>query len=129
MIVSYGNGNFSWSRLITSWIFLFVLAIIVVIFKVERKNKQRVKTDKTGTFDSINTLKFYDDKIIMENKSLKSTGELKYKQFFTVMESKDYFIFYLTANQASLIRKKDLDNLQEFKEFIASKFAGNYKQI
>lgn len=129
VVVSYGNGDFSWSRLITSWIFLFVLAIIVVIFKVERKNKQRVKTDKTGTFDSINTLKFYDDKIIMENKSLKSTGELKYKQFFTVMESKDYFIFYLTANQASLIRKKDLDNLQEFKEFIASKFAGNYKQI
>ena len=29
---------------------------------------------------------------------------------FALMESKDYFIFYWTLNQASLIRKKDVDN-------------------
>ena len=118
IIISYDNGNFIIARLIISWILLFSLAIIVVILKVERKNAQRIKTDKTGTFDSVNTLKFYDDKIVMENKALKSTGELKYDQFFAVMESKDYFIFYLTTNQASLIRKKDIDNPHEFKEFI-----------
>ena len=116
-------------RLVISWILLFLLAIIVVILKVERKNAQRIKTDKTGTFDSINSLKFYDDKIVMENKALKSTGELKYDQFFSVMESKDYFIFYWTANQASLIRKKDIDNPDEFKKFIVERFEGKYKQI
>ncbi len=129
VIVSYDKGNFLWCKLIISWIFLFALAIVVVILKVESKNKQRIKTDKTGSFDSVNTLKFYDDKIVIENNALKSTGELKYNQFYTVVESKDYFIFYLTANQASLIRKKDVENLQDFKEFILGKFAGNYKQI
>ena len=129
IIISYDNGNFIIARLIISWILLFSLAIIVVILKVERKNAQRIKTDKTGTFDSVNTLKFYDDKIVMENKALKSTGELKYDQFFAVMESKDYFIFYLTTNQASLIRKKDIDNPHEFKEFIVEKFESKYKQI
>jgi hypothetical protein len=129
IIISYDNGNFMIARLIISWILLFLLAIIVVILKVERKNAQRIKTDKTGTFDSINSLKFYDDKIVMENKVLKSTGELKYDQFFSVMESKDYFIFYLTANQASLIRKKDIDNPDEFKKFIVERFEGKYKQI
>jgi len=129
ILISYENGNFIMPQLIISWILLFLLAIIVLIFKIERKYSRRIKTDKTGTFDSVSTLKFYDDKIVMENKSLKSTGELKYDQFFTVMESKDYFIFYLTANQASLIRKKDIDNPYEFKEFIIEKFKGKYRQI
>ena len=115
--------------LIIAWIFLFALAIGVVIFKVERKNAQRVKTDKTGTFDSINTLKFFDDKLVFENEELKSTGELRYDQFYALLESKDYFIFYLTMNQASLVRKRDLDDPDAFKEFILEKFTGKYKTI
>lgn len=129
MIISLEDGYLDLIKLIISWVLLFILAIIVILFKVERKNAQRIKTDKTGAFDSVNTLKFYDDRIVMENKSLKSTGELKYDQFFALMESKDYFIFYLTANQASLVRKKDIDNVNAFKEFIAQKFIGRYKNI
>lgn len=128
-IISFDSFGFSFIRLIISWILLYALAIGVVVLKVERKNAQRIKTDKTGAFDSVNTLKFYDDRIVMENETLKSTGELKYHQFFAVMETKDYFIFYLTANQASLIRKKDIENLEEFKDFIAGKFKNNYKKI
>jgi len=123
------DGKFSAIKLIISWILLFALAIIAVLLKVERKNAQRVKTDKTGTFDSVNTLKFYDDRIVMENEALKSTGELKYDQFFAVMESKDYFIFYLTVNQASLIRKKNIDNPDLFRDFIIEKFKDKYKKI
>ena len=129
LIVSFDNENFNWIKLIISWALLFALAIIAVLIKVERRNAQRIKTDKTGAFDSVNTLKFYDDRIVMENEALKSKGELRYDQFYAVMESKDYFIFYLTANQASLIRKKDVDNLNEFKEFIIGKFQGRYKSI
>ena len=65
----------------------------------------------------------------MENKELKSTGELKYSQFYALMETKDYFIFYLTMNQASLIRKKDVDDLNTFKEFLVEKFGNKYKSI
>lgn len=123
------NGHLNLTKLIVSWILLFALTIIVVLFKVERKNAQRIKTDKTGAFDSVNTLKFYDDRIVIENETLKSIGELKYNQFFAVMESKDYFIFYLTVNQALLVRKKDIDNLNAFKEFIVGKFKSKYKNI
>ena len=100
-----------------------------MLLKVETKNAQRIKTDKTGAFDSINTLKFFDDRIVMENKALKSSGELKYSQFYALMESKDYFIFYITKNQASLIRKKDVDDLSVFREFIIEKFGNKYKNI
>ena len=121
--------SYSFIKLVASWIFLFALAIGIVLFKVERKNAQRIKTDETGTFDSINTLKFYDDRIVMKNEALKSKGELKYSQFYALMESKDYFIFYLTANQASLIRKRDIDDLNTFREFIINKFENKYKRI
>lgn len=129
IIISFEGENLSFTKLIISWIVLFALAIAVVVFKVERRNAQRIKTDKTGAFDSINTLKFYEDRIVFENKELKSTGELKYSQFYALLESKDYFIFYLTVNQASLIRKKDVDNLSEFKEFLVEKFGNKLKSI
>lgn len=129
IIVSLDSDNLNFIKLVVSWIFLFALAIGIVLFKVERKNAQRIKTDKTGTFDSINTLKFYEDRIVMKNEALKSKGELKYGQFYALMESKDYFIFYLTANQASLIRKRDIDDLSAFREFIINKFENKYKRL
>lgn len=106
IIISLDNGGLDFTKLIISWILLFILAIAVILFKVEIRNMQRIKTDKTGTFDSVNTLEFYDDRMVAENKELKSTGQLKYDQFYALMESKDYFIFYLTLNQASLVRKR-----------------------
>jgi hypothetical protein len=45
------------------------------------------------------------------------------------MESKDYFIFYLTVNQASLVRKRDVDNINVFREFIVEKFGSKYRRI
>ncbi len=129
ILISWDRAGINVLQLIIAWVLLFVLSIAVVIFKVERKNSQRIKTDKTGAFDSINTLKFFDDKIVMENESLRSTGELRYDQFFALMESKDYFIFYWTLNQASLIRKKDVDNLSDFKAFLVDKFGMKYKKI
>jgi len=128
MIISL-DGHFSLTKLIINWILFFAFTIVVILFKIERKNAQRIKTDKTGTFNSVNTLKFYDDRIVMENEALKSKSELKYSQFFALMESKEYFIFYFTVNQASLIRKKDIDNLDAFKKFIVEKFKDKYKKI
>ena len=129
LIVAFEDGYLNFTALIISWVGFFALAVAAVVFKVERRNAQRIKTDKTGTFDSVNTLKFYDDKLVMENQQLKSTGELKYSQFYGLLESKDYFIFYLTVNQASLVRKKDVENPDGFRAFLIEKFGDRYKQI
>ena len=129
LAISFNNGQINLFILIISWVSLFALSFIVIIFKVERKNKQRIKTDKTGTFDSINTLSFFEDKVVMENESIQSTGQLNYDQFYALLESKDYFFFYINVNQASLIRKVDIPDLNEFKKFIIGKFEGRYKKI
>lgn len=67
VVTSFEGGQISPVKLVISWVLLFILAMGTILFKIERKNAQRVKTDQTGTFDSINTLKFYDDKVVMEN--------------------------------------------------------------
>ena len=129
LIVSFEDGYLNPTALIISWIGFFALAIAAVVFKVERRNAQRIKTDQTGAFDSINTLKFYDDRLVMENQQLKSTGELKYNQFYGLLESKDYFIFYITVNQASLVRKKDVENPDGFRAFLRERFGSRFKRI
>lgn len=108
---------------------MFLLAIVIVCFKVEQKNKQRIKTDKTGTFDSKTILGFFDDKITFEVPHLKSKGTLEYSQVHKLMESKDFFIFYITHNQATLLRKKDIHEIDKFTKFIVSKFSGNYRRV
>ncbi len=129
IMISWDNGSINFTRLVISWIGLFALAIAFAVIKVEIRVAQRVKTDKTGTFGSISTLKFFDDKIVMENQALKATSQLKYIHFYALVESKDYFIFYINMNQASLVRKQDIENLDEFKAFIAEKFRNRYKSI
>ena len=129
MILNCDFQYVSWGKVMLYWAFFFTLAIAIVCLKVERKNKLRVNTDNTGTFGSLNELKFYSDKVVMDNAALKSTGQLKYSQFYSVIESKDYFIFYITANQASLIRKKDIDFLDSFRHFIIEVFCDKYRRI
>ena len=70
IIISWDGGSIDFARLVISWILLFALAIAVAVIKIETKKVQRIKTDKTGTFDSINTLKFYEDRIVMKNEVL-----------------------------------------------------------
>lgn len=93
LFINWKMQYFNWGAIVVSWLFLFALAIATVCFKVERKNKQRVNSDKTGTFGSVNVLKFYDDRVTMENDSLKSTGELKYTQFFLCNGKQRLFYF------------------------------------
>ena len=129
IFISFSLESFNIFTILISWVLLFILAVAVICFKVEHRNKVRIKTDNTGTFGSVNILTFYEDKIVMENESIKSKSEMKYIQFYEILESKDYFIFYLTANQASLIRKKDVEEPESFKEFLKGIFKDKYKCI
>lgn len=125
----YTLGDFNFLKYFSCWLFFVVIAIGAILLRVEIKNKKRLKHDKTGTFGSKSTLSFYDEKIGFENQAFNSKGELEYKSVHKLMESKDYFIFYLTNTQATLLRKKDMYNVDEFRDFIKPKFKGKYRKI
>lgn len=127
VVISAGEP---WRKLWTVlllWGVLFVLSVAVICLRVEAKNKQRIKTDRTAAFGSKAILKFFADSLTMEQPAFASVGTMGYDQFFELLESKDYYIFYLNANQATLIRKKDVADKEGFEKFIREKFAGRYK--
>lgn len=107
---------------------LFILAVGTVCFTVERKNKQRVKTDRI-TFYLESKLSFFEDRVCYENEEMKGYWELSYDKIYEILESKDYFMFYLTKNQASLIRKQDMSDVENFQKFLKEKFPKKYKKI
>ena len=129
VVIGFDTDGFSWVRFILSFLVLTPLAFVIIILQIERKNAKRIKTDQTGSFDSINKLTFYEDKMMLQNEAFKSTGEVQYAQFYGVLESKDYFIFYVTVNQASLIRKIDVEDVSSFRTFLMNKFKERCRKI
>lgn len=129
VVIGFDTDGFSWVRFILSFLVLTPLAFVIIILQIERKNAKRIKTDQTGSFDSINKLTFYEDKMMLQNEAFKSTGEVQYAQFYGVRESKYYFIFYLTVNQAALIRKIDVKDVSGFRSFLMDKLKERYKKI
>jgi hypothetical protein len=129
LFIGYEKGEFSLIRFLFSWLVLLIVSIFIVVFQIRRKNEKGVKADNTAGFDNLYTLKFYNEKLVVENQSLKSRAEISYDKIFSLLESKDLFILYFTKSQASAIMKRDIDDLGEFKEFIIDKFKDKYKKI
>lgn len=130
-LLAYNENQFSIGKFFMFWILLAVIAVVVVVFKVESRNKQRIKTDKTGVFDSQETLDFYEDFLIIKSTVFEGESKIKYSQFYQVLESKDYFITYFNINQASLIRKKDIDNefIEKLRVLYKDKMGDKYRRI
>ena len=129
LLIGWSNEFIAPISSLLTWAVLFILFIGIICLKIERIIRLRLKTDKTGSFGSTDNLKFYDEKIVIEKPSLNATCTFSYTQFFQLIESKNYFIFYVNINQATLLRKKDIENPNEFKEFILAKFNNRYRAV
>ncbi|NLP47207.1 MAG: YcxB family protein [Epulopiscium sp.] len=131
VFLAYSESQFDTIKFIVSWILLLVVAFFTIIFKIEMRNKQRIKTDKTGVFNSEEILEFYEDFLIIKSTVFEGESKIKYSQFYQVLESKDYFITYFNMNQASLIRKKDMDKetIEKLRVLYRKNMGKKYKKI
>lgn len=129
LFVGFQNSIFKLSRFIIIFIICLVATIGVLILELEVKIKTRMATDKVGTFNNESKLEFYDDRVVMENEVIKLVSEIKYEQYYYLIESKAYYYFYLSKHQAYIVRKIDIENINEFSEFIKTKFNKRYKYI
>ncbi len=128
--------NFAWGNVTTLGFFIVTIIMLIFIvgvicFKIERRVKQRIKTDNTGTLGSESVLRFYDDHLEMESETFRSHSELRYDQFYELMETKDFYMFYISVNQAYMVRKKDIkvDDCMAFCEFMQGVFGAKYKRL
>lgn len=128
--------NFAWGNITTLGFFIVTIIMLIFIvgvicFKIERRVNQRIKTDKTGILGSESVLRFYEEHLEMESESFRSHSELRYNQFYELMETKDFYMFYISVNQAYMVRKKDIkaDECTAFKEFMQGVFGVKYKRL
>ncbi|MSU02529.1 YcxB family protein [Tissierella pigra] len=130
-LLAFDDREFNIIRFFMLWILLALVSFSTMIFKVERRTKQRIKTDNTGVFDSQDILDFHDDFLIVKNTAIEGQSKIKYDQFYQVLESKDYFINYFNMNQASLIRKKDMDEeaIKKLRNLYEKQMGNKYKKI
>ncbi|WMI81757.1 YcxB family protein [Anaerotignum sp. MB30-C6] len=115
--------------ILNSWLFFTIFIVLGFCLYLESIYKRRIDTDTIGLFGSVRLLKFYDDKVEMLGEALNSRLEINYDQFYSVRESKYYYMFYLSPYQVVLIPKRDIDQLDEFKKFIVEKLEKRYKYI
>lgn len=129
--VAYSEGQFDLNGFLVFWIILIIVAILIIVFKIEIRFKQVVKTDKTGSFNSEEILDFYEDFLVVKSKAFEGETKVKYSQFYKVIESKDYFITYFNVNKATLIRKKDLESkvTHSLRSLYKKNLIDNYKEV
>ena len=129
IFISLFSASFSLLGVLGIWVGITIFAVAVICFKLERRNKKRLKTDHTGSIGTRQTLDFCEDHIIACNPATQSTGQIGYDQFYRLMETNDYFILYHHSQMGSLIRKKDVENPEALAAFLREKFAGRYRRI
>ncbi len=112
-----------------TFIFFIAITIISQVIRINNKINKRIKTDKLGMFDLKTDLYFYDEEINIIDEEKKSNIYLKYSEIYKLIETKDYYLFYLNYNQASILRKRDINKKEDFNNFIKAKFQNNYKYI
>ena len=70
---------------------------------------------------------FHDEDFVMENQGIASTATLSYDKIYQVVETKDFYALYLNVNQATLISKRNIENVDEFGAFLLERTRDIYK--
>ena len=112
-----------------SFLFLLGMTLLLMCFRIEHRNKKRIKYDGEMIINKPLLLSFFDENVEATLPILREASSLPYTSFFELIETKTYFIFYHNANQVSLLRKCDMSDVDSFRSFIVPKFEKKYKKI
>lgn len=131
VILSRLNQVYSLIYFLGAWLFLTLVMFSTIIYKIEKKFRQRIKSDKTGAFDSFETLEFYDDFVIIKSPRFDGLLTIRYEQMYKVIEQKDYFLTYFNESQSSIIRKKDmnLELTNRLRRLYKEKLGENFQEV
>lgn len=128
VLLTFDKSGFNIVKLLVYFIIFLIIATLSIVLKLEKLNKATIKSDNIGLFNSENTLDFYDDQIIIKTKFLEGEVKIPYEYISKVIETKEFYLIYLNNNQASVIRKKDITEIEEkdlrelYKEKLKDKF-------
>lgn len=131
VLLCFTKIGFGVKTFIASWVVLFMALYVLAWIRMEYRYRRTVEQSKSALFGSVTTITFYEDMLNMASDLTYRTSDLLYSDFFRILEMKNYFVFYYTKAEATIVRKKDFADvdLKEFREFIKTKFEGKYQKI
>ncbi len=128
LVGCYLIENMSMGSIVLTTLFYFALAVAAVMVKSELRQKRAVKSDHAGMFDTITHLKFYENDMVIQSEKIEGYTKIGYDQFFEVVESKYFYLMYVIHNQAHVIRKVDVPDIDAFSSFLKEKFGAKYSK-
>lgn len=130
MMASIGGALSAWKFALFS-VLLFCLGFVAICLRIELRYRQQVKTDSRRLFGGWTHMSFYATHLRAESDMEAGKSKRDYGKFYKLLESKSYYIFYYSANSATVLRKEDLPQgkAEDFRTFLLSKFKGRYKKI
>ena len=108
---------------------MLALSAVFLCMRIERRCRRTVEEGKGFIRGTSKTLRFFDDHVERVNSGDKAKSEASYSSFFRVLESNSFFLLYVNANVAVVVRKKDISGVDRFRDFIKEKFDGKYKTV
>ena len=132
VLASRQMGRSDLFYMVALWGAISALVFSAVCFNVEGKNRRRVAAaQQAGALDRRLVMSFSEQEFFLENPAREASRHLTYEEFHLLMETKDYFIFFLTKHQVTLLRKRDMkeEELDSFSAFIRRKFGKRYRKI
>ena len=122
----YGN-IFSVLNVILLWIGISIFVCLGVCFRAEQKVIQLQYAGKENAFKTTQHLEFHDKNIIIDDSNVPGIVKVGYDKIKRVFETKDYYYFYIIDNQASMIRKSDIETTVDIRTFFQKRFQQRFK--
>lgn len=115
IVLNYLKGNYD----IVSWVIIFIIVYpIILSITLNMQIKKMYSSNKRiNMLEEVIT--FYDE--FLESKSEHNYCKVQYNDIYKVCETKNNFYIFISDNQAFILIKDKIDDLDKFKEFIISK--------
>jgi hypothetical protein len=125
------EGSFSLPQFLLIWLVLIPTELAAIFLRVEYKAFKRSNLVGMGLAIVRQDLSFYDNYLIAEDNLSKGPKKIKYDNLYQALETKDYYIIYTSAENASIIRKKDIDDEDRagFHKFLQAKMGSRYTNL
>ena len=93
---------------------------------IEIKSRRFVKNYRAGQIGRTEELRFYEGYMEV---GMKSGDRIEYNQFYELVESKNYILFYFNEKFASVVKKSDVPECEQFTEFLQMIFGDKYRKV
>ena len=118
--------SFTVENILIRSVIVFTGLVVLMCIGIEIKSRRFAKNYRAGEMGQKETLRFYEEYMEV---GMKSGDRIEYERFYELLESKNYFLFYLNEKYASFVRKSDVPECEKFIGFLQSVFGDKYKKI